>query len=601
MATRGDAWRLITTRGGNLTVRQRRTLTPGRESRMVALGRMAEYGESRRRMVAWQRVPCLTGGCRVSRADAASHGRMPHLTGGCRGASCNDSSTCAAHGVEAGAGADGATCNDSSYVLTAWKRERELTALAATTHLTRYAVNSGFLVFFFPDSNFVLCSLFQGEIMHTGLTVRKRELTALAATTLIHVRRSVRHWRRREFKLREYRSCGRGREPTALAVQTTLAGTTTLAGQQRWRGKRRWRDNNAGGNNGAGGDNNAGGEELGGGVIGREPRYVVSGEDGIMLSAAMMTNEASRFVLFGSDFAPRFCRSVRFAVAPSKLCAVVLVCSFLSCSWYVCSCARACMHVAWSWCTRTHAYKHAWLWYVVCLRQSDRRSVRRSVTRSVRRSGDDWPGGIISPAAMMTYDASRGAAQGGDSGGPDAFVGAPSQCCAPLVLLAVCCLRCAACSVLLAVCYFLLHVGWQEEQRKWAIVEALTHFAVLSANAMATGVTTTRMRLQLMKLVDDMRPACKQDFECLNSDSADFPRECADELWVAAVKPNSGLDLVTAVKPIDKKAQSELVSTGRVPAVKQRDGHEECLQLPVGHCVEPYEIGALQAFWPDLA
>ncbi|CAI5473298.1 unnamed protein product [Closterium sp. Yama58-4] len=82
-----------------------------------------------------------------------------------------------------------------------------------------------------------------------------------------------------------------------------------------------------------------------------------------------------------------------------------------------------------------------------------------------------------------------------------------------------------------------------EEQRKWAIVEALTHFAVLSANAMATGVTPTRMRLQLMKLVDDMRPACKQDFECLNSDSADFLRECADELWAQRAEGAEGRGL----------------------------------------------------------
>ncbi|CAI6012388.1 unnamed protein product [Closterium sp. NIES-65] len=43
-----------------------------------------------------------------------------------------------------------------------------------------------------------------------------------------------------------------------------------------------------------------------------------------------------------------------------------------------------------------------------------------------------------------------------------------------------------------------------EEQRKGAIVEALTHFSVLSANAMATGVTTTRMRLQLMKKYSEL-------------------------------------------------------------------------------------------------
>ncbi|CAI6002382.1 unnamed protein product [Closterium sp. NIES-65] len=44
-----------------------------------------------------------------------------------------------------------------------------------------------------------------------------------------------------------------------------------------------------------------------------------------------------------------------------------------------------------------------------------------------------------------------------------------------------------------------------EEQRKGAIVEALTHFSVLSANAMATGVTTTRMRLQLMKKYSEVQ------------------------------------------------------------------------------------------------
>ncbi|CAI7767029.1 unnamed protein product [Closterium sp. NIES-53] len=51
---------------------------------------------------------------------------------------------------------------------------------------------------------------------------------------------------------------------------------------------------------------------------------------------------------------------------------------------------------------------------------------------------------------------------------------------------------------------------YEEEQRKGAIVEALTHFSVLSANAMATGVTTTRMRLQLMKKysqVQDVNPS----------------------------------------------------------------------------------------------
>ncbi|CAI5503105.1 unnamed protein product [Closterium sp. Naga37s-1] len=66
---------------------------------------------------------------------------------------------------------------------------------------------------------------------------------------------------------------------------------------------------------------------------------------------------------------------------------------------------------------------------------------------------------------------------------------------------------CSDCAAHVLSCYALAvtMLVWQEEQRKGAIVEALTHFSVLSANAMATGVTTTRMRLQLMKKYSEVQ------------------------------------------------------------------------------------------------
>ncbi|CAI7767027.1 unnamed protein product [Closterium sp. NIES-53] len=118
--------------------------------------------------------------------------------------------------------------------LTVRERERELTALAATTHLTCAAHGMGAGA----GADGAGCN---------DSHPRAQESTALAAMG-VQASRTPLSW-----------SCGRGREPTALA------------GQQRWRGQRRWRDNNAGGNNSAGGDNcaggdsGAGGEELGGG------------------------------------------------------------------------------------------------------------------------------------------------------------------------------------------------------------------------------------------------------------------------------------------------------------------------------------------------
>ncbi|CAI5467076.1 unnamed protein product [Closterium sp. Yama58-4] len=150
---------------------------------------------------------------------------------GAHGAASNDSCTCAAHGVEAGAEADGDGCNDSSTC-------------------AAHGVEAGGDIAGCNDSSYVVRRPFRadhGVVTGGDVAGGNRRLQRLI------------------------RARGQRREPTARAGTTTLTGTIRRRGrrQRHWRGGHdgsggddsSGRDDDSGGDDGAGGDNGAGGEE----------------------------------------------------------------------------------------------------------------------------------------------------------------------------------------------------------------------------------------------------------------------------------------------------------------------------------------------------